>query len=275
MPYNPAGLFSLVASYFANPGTTIRTEQHNPPLEDIASALSSVLIRDGRAPMTGPLNMNGFAISNVATGNTPGSVATLAQAMPIGAVIDFTGYTAPAGWMLCYGQAISRSTYAALFAIIGTNFGSGDGSTTFNLPDLRGRVVAGLNNMGGVVSGRLGSGAGFSVSGANPNVIGAAAGVEAPVLTLGQLPTGINSRNVNQPITVSTSQPVIYGAFYTSTTNGGGAGFSYWTTGTSGFLQSAGSADVEVTSNNTGGQAHNNVQPTMVLTKIIKVSYDG
>ena len=225
--------------------------------------------------MTGPLNMNGFAISNVATGNTPGSVATLAQAMPIGAVIDFTGYTAPAGWMLCYGQAISRSTYAALFAIIGTNFGSGDGSTTFNLPDLRGRVVAGLNNMGGVVSGRLGSGAGFSVSGANPNVIGAAAGVEAPVLTLGQLPTGINSRNVNQPITVSTSQPVIYGAFYTSTTNGGGAGFSYWTTGTSGFLQSAGSADVEVTSNNTGGQAHNNVQPTMVLTKIIKVSYDG
>lgn len=277
MPYNPGGIFSLVASYFANPGTTIRTEQHNPPLEDIASALSSVYVRDGRAPMTGALNMNGFAINNVATGNSPTSVATLAQAMPIGAIIDFPGATPPSGWLLCYGQAVSRATYATLFGIIGTTFGAGDGSTTFNLPDLRGRVVAGVNNMGGESSGRLGSGAGFSsFGGADPNNRGATAGSEIHTLTLAQAPTGISSRNPSQPISVSSSQPILFGASNTSQTNGGGVGFNYWAGGSSDFVVSTGSSnDIIVTSTNTSGGPHNNVQPTMVLNKIIKVSYDG
>jgi len=77
MPFNPGGVFSLVASYFAQAGTTIRTEQHNPVFEDVAAALSQVLIRDGRAPMTGALNMNGFAISNIAPGSGPNGVATV------------------------------------------------------------------------------------------------------------------------------------------------------------------------------------------------------
>lgn len=54
----------------------------------------------------------------------------------------FTG-TAPTGWLLCNGDAVSRSTYADLFAVIGTTYGSGNGSTTFNVPDFRGRVPAG------------------------------------------------------------------------------------------------------------------------------------
>jgi microcystin-dependent protein len=56
----------------------------------------------------------------------------------------FTG-TAPNGWLLCNGAAVSRTTYADLFAVIGTTFGTGDGSTTFNIPDFRGRVPAGVD----------------------------------------------------------------------------------------------------------------------------------
>jgi len=69
--------------------------------------------------------------------------------VPAGAVMPFAGATEPAGWLLCYGQAVSRTTYSSLFAAVGTLYGVGDGSTTFNLPDLRGRVVAGQDDMGG------------------------------------------------------------------------------------------------------------------------------
>ncbi len=69
-------------------------------------------------------------------------VGAQAGGPPVGSVIDFTGQTAPAGWLLCQGQAISRTTYARLFAVIGTSFGAGDGSTTFNLP-AAGRVAVG------------------------------------------------------------------------------------------------------------------------------------
>ena len=64
-------------------------------------------------------------------------------AFPVGVVIAYGGSTAPAGWLLCDGAAVSRSTYSALFGIVGTSFGPGDGSTTFDLPDLRQRVPLG------------------------------------------------------------------------------------------------------------------------------------
>ena len=69
-------------------------------------------------------------------------VGAQAGGPPVGSVIDFTGQTAPAGWLLCQGQAISRTTYARLFAVIGTGFGAGDGTATFNLP-AAGRVAVG------------------------------------------------------------------------------------------------------------------------------------
>lgn len=62
---------------------------------------------------------------------------TLWADCPLGTINAFGGTTAPDGWLLCQGQAISRTDYADLFDVIGTNFGSGDGSTTFNLPDMR------------------------------------------------------------------------------------------------------------------------------------------
>lgn len=64
---------------------------------------------------------------------------------PAGIVMSFAGATAPEGWLLCDGSAVSRSSYSALFTAIGTTYGAGDGSTTFNLPDLTGRVVIGVS----------------------------------------------------------------------------------------------------------------------------------
>jgi microcystin-dependent protein len=60
-------------------------------------------------------------------------------AVPIGAITPFAGVVAPAGWMVCDGSAISRTTYAALYAMTGNGYGAGNGTTTFNIPDLRGR----------------------------------------------------------------------------------------------------------------------------------------
>jgi phage-related tail fiber protein len=81
-----------------------------------------------------------------------------ANAVPIGAVNSFAMNSAPAGWLSCNGNAVSRTTYAGLFSAIGTTYGAGDGSTTFNVPDLRGEFVRGLDNGRGVDSSRsLGS----------------------------------------------------------------------------------------------------------------------
>ena len=81
------------------------------------------------------------------------------NAIPAGVVAHFAMSAAPAGWLKANGAAVSRTTYAALFAAIGTVFGAGDGSTTFNLPDLRGEFVRGWDDGRGVDASRtLGSG---------------------------------------------------------------------------------------------------------------------
>ena len=85
--------------------------------------------------------------------NSDGSVTrvaggTLWADSPIGTILAYGGATAPAGWFICQGQAISRTTYSELFAVIGTSFGTGDGSTTFNLPDLREATTKGVGLTG-------------------------------------------------------------------------------------------------------------------------------
>ena len=65
--------------------------------------------------------------------------------VPTGSTQMFAGLTAPRGWLIADGTAVSRTTYAALFAVIGTTYGNGDGSTTFNLPDMRGVIVRGVD----------------------------------------------------------------------------------------------------------------------------------
>ena len=96
------------------------------------------------------------ADGNVLTsdGTSWASEAPTSASVPTGGLIPYAGATAPAGWLLCFGQAISRTTYSTLFTAIGTTYGSVSG-TTFNLPDMRGQVTAGLDNMGGTSRDRV------------------------------------------------------------------------------------------------------------------------
>jgi microcystin-dependent protein len=110
---------------------------------------------------------------------------SLPYAIPIGGLLPYVGSSAPnSSFALPFGQAISRSTYAALFALVGTTFGTGDGSTTFNLPDLRGRFVAGLDNMGGSAAGRITAAMTF-----NGSVLGNTGGSESHTITTNEMPS--------------------------------------------------------------------------------------
>lgn len=95
-----------------------------------------------------------------------------AGAVPIGVVNPFAGATAPSGWLLCFGQTISRTQYSALFAVLSTTYGAGDGSTTFALPDMRGRAVAGKDDMGGSAASRITA----AVTGVSGTTLGNAGG---------------------------------------------------------------------------------------------------
>jgi len=101
-----------------------------------------------------------------------GLVPSSQGGMPVGAVIPSAPVAAPAGWLLCDGSAISRTTYARLYAALGVVYGAGDGVTTFNLPDLRGRTP-------------IGAGAGPSLTTRAPGDKG---GAETHQLTVGEIP---------------------------------------------------------------------------------------
>ncbi len=94
--------------------------------------------------------------------------------LPPGATSAFAGGVAPTGWLFCDGAPVSRTTYVRLFTAISTAYGTGDGTTTFNLPDLRGRVVAGKDDMGGTPANRLTN----AVSGFVGTTVGASGGAE-------------------------------------------------------------------------------------------------
>lgn len=92
--------------------------------------------------------------------------------VPCGGVVAYAGASIPANWLICNGAAVSRTTYANLFTAIGTTYGSGDGSTTFNVPDMRGNVIAG-----------------YKASDANFGTLGAAVGEATHLLTTTEMPS--------------------------------------------------------------------------------------
>lgn len=105
--------------------------------------------------------------------------------IPIGGMMPYVSSTAPnSAFVLPYGQAVNRTTYSTLFAMVSTTFGVGDGLNTFNLPDIRGRSIFGLDNMGGSAASRI-TNAGSGIVG---TTIGASGGAQTVTLVQGNLP---------------------------------------------------------------------------------------
>ena len=100
---------------------------------------------NGNASVTGTLAV----ASNATVGGDLAVTGSITQGgglvMPTGAMLEYGGSAAPTGWLLCDGSAVSRTTYSALFAVLSTAYGAGDGSTTFNVPDRRGKFGIGVN----------------------------------------------------------------------------------------------------------------------------------
>ena len=99
-----------------------------------------------------PTTISGYGLTDVysKTQVDTADKTTLGLAAPAGMIMYYTARNAPTGWLACNGQAVSRITYASLFAVIGTTFGEGDKSTTFNVPDLRGEFIRGWDDSRGV-----------------------------------------------------------------------------------------------------------------------------
>jgi len=165
--------------------------------------------------------------------------------VPTGSIFAFAGTTAPAGFLLCDGSAVSRTTFATLFGIIGTAYGNGDGSSTFNVPDLRGRVAVGKDDMGGTAANRITN----AISGFIATVLGANGGSQSHTLVTNELPAHTHQNNFEATLVDeggSNSWPALANV-------GSGGGAANMTS------QSAG-----------GGQPHRNVQPSLVTNYIIK-----
>jgi len=233
------------------PNTTISSSAVNSDFSDIATALTQSVSADGQTALTGVLKQTsgsaaapsvtfqsdattGFYLAaagqigiscsgvNVGTITSKGPVGII----PIGTVWDFAGSSVPAGWYLCYGQAISRTTYSALFAVIQTTYGSGDGVSTFNLPDCRGRTSFGVDNMGGSAANRLTS----TYYGTAANVLGAGGGSQSTALTsTNQLPPYTPTGTVTGSISGTQTSPTLIIQVGGTFTAGNGAGWNLTT----------------------------------------------
>lgn len=134
--------------------------------------------------------------------------AATATAVPVGTVAMYGGGTAPSGWLKCDGSAVSRTTYVDLFNVLGTTYGAGDGSTTFNLPDARGRAPVGAGQGTGLTN----------------RVRGATGGAETHTLTTAEMP--VHSHNQAWQYTQGSGPDIAFtnvgGGYGQATTSTGG-----------------------------------------------------
>jgi microcystin-dependent protein len=189
--------------------------------------------------------------------------------IPLGGLLEFTGSTAPNGsFVLPFGQAISRTTYAAYFAMVGTTYGVGDGSTTFNVIDKRGRVSAGKDDMGGSAASRI-TNAGSGITG---TTLGSAGGGESVTLAQANLP------NVNFAVTIPAGQGSHTHTLNNATNVLHGAGGGSITGGASGLLANDITENAQTLPQMTGtaasggsGTAVNNMPPAVIVNYLLRV----
>ena len=150
--------------------------------------------------------------------------------VPAGVIEMFGGSTAPSGYLICDGSAVSRTTYSKLFTAIGTTYGAGDGSTTFNVPNIKGRVVVGYNS-----------------AETEFDALGETGGEKTHTLTVAEMPSHNHSKTVIPRDTQWLAPSQGWNYSFTD-----GATYTHYTDDTG------------------GGDAHNNLQPYIVLNYIIK-----
>ncbi len=155
--------------------------------------------------------------------------------IPIGTILPYSDTAIPSGYMICDGRAISRTLYSDLFDIIGTKYGEGDGSTTFNIPDLKGKVPVGYDS-----------------GDSSFDTIGETGGEKTHTLTVDEIPAHKHQINTNNDDWNNSSGGGKFGTTYDG--NSGWANNNWYT-------ENAG-----------GGQAHNNLQPYVTITYMIKVA---
>ena len=222
-----------------------------------------------------------------------------APGIPLGVALPFFASVAPtSAFAFPFGQAISRTTYANLFNLIGTSYGAGDGATTFNLPDLRGYLLAGKDDMGGAAASRITAGA----SGIDGTVLGAAGGAQTVTLITAQMPAhghgvsdpthahGVSDPSHSHGVSDPTHAHSV--AFSTAaTTNGSvtpfafvdgvGAGGNITATaaaatnisiaaGTTGISLGAAATGIAIQAAG-GGAAHQNMPPTRICNFIMRI----
>lgn len=165
--------------------------------------------------------------------NQTGGGSATGDTLPVGSIMPYPKATAPENWLICDGSAISRTDYSELFNAIGTTFGEGDGSTTFNLPNLKGRTIVGLD-----------------AEDTDFNTIGKTLGEKTHTLTVAEMPEHTHK-------------------FRASTKLGNDEGTITFGERTSGSIISGNYGNA--IQKEGSSQSHNNIQPSFVTTYIIKV----
>lgn len=164
--------------------------------------------------------------------NQTGGGSATGDTLPVGSIMPYPKATAPENWLVCDGSELDRTEYNHLFAIIGTTFGEGDGSTTFNLPNIKGRTIVGLN-----------------ADDADFNTIGKTIGEKTHTLTIKEMP----EHNHKQSLAGGNSG------------NSGKAAYS-WSVPANQYLYTGD----DLAGKTGGSQPHNNIQPSFVAAYIIK-----
>jgi microcystin-dependent protein len=253
-------------------GTTASAIEVNNNMQAIKNYAESQLVQ-----IDGSVKAGTNSISDGAITAPKIDAAFLNSIMPVGSITQFAGASAPTGWLICEGQTVSRSVYSALFSVVGTTYGAGDGSTTFVLPNLKGRIPVGRDS-----------------AQTEFDVLGETGGAKTHTLTSAQIPnhnhtgtvdpsgshahTALDAGAHSHSIVVKERESGTHGHGLVNNVSAGSPGTDYIN---SASIQSGGThshaTDTQgnhqhtfTTSSVGGGQAHNNLQPYIVVNYIIK-----